>query len=93
MIFSKVVETSNWNYVDKDAYGEFRNGECVVVRWPDGSLEHKTVTVKESGMHISEQGVRGGTYIPVRKAYIEVEHNGEKIMTTLVGLEVSRING
>lgn len=80
---------SNWCYIDQLDGVDLKDGEEVIVAWPDG--DHEKLAVK---LVCRERGYsdHGHTYtMPDSRAHYETNYKGAPVLVPLVGLEAWRV--
>jgi hypothetical protein len=86
---SKVEEYSNWGYWDSLDGIIIKDGEHLIVTYPDGGEQQVTAIVLDEGCQIHDMGheYRGANC----KAFAEFEWHGAMVKLHLRGMEARRV--
>lgn len=85
---SRIERYSNWCWIDRLDGVDLKNGEQLLVRWPDGILQDVRCVVVQRTVDVQDMG---NTYGAAESfAYAEIDHHGVKARVPLVGMEAKR---
>lgn len=86
----KIEFVGDWGSGNDELDGtSLRDGEIIIVAWPDGFLEQIAVTVELSQGTVSDHGHEYPTR--VQTAYYITKHRGVRVAVPLRGIEAQRV--
>jgi hypothetical protein len=85
---SRIERYSNWCWIDRLEGVDLKDGERLLVRWPNSILQYVCCIVEQRTVDIQDMGNTFGALESF--AYAEIDHHGVKARVPLVGMEAKR---
>lgn len=81
---------SNWCSIDRLDGIDLKDGELLIIRWPDGQFGQVQLCVETGTFEIGEQG--GDFQARRSHASVIAYHRGVQVRVPVVGLEAQRVD-
>lgn len=83
-------DCSHWAEYDQLEGEDLKDGEQIVIRWPDGYQSLHEVCIKRGTVKIADHGIF--VKAPTKIAQIKITIHGYPVMLDIRGMSVRRVN-